>query len=69
MTSPTTQPQKPPAHVGVMQLLSASYIAGAVSCLAQMGIPDLVEAGPKSANELASQIGARSEQIQMPSTG
>ncbi|HET6200098.1 MAG TPA: methyltransferase [Candidatus Acidoferrales bacterium] len=63
MTSPTTQPQKPPAHVGVMQLLSASYIAGAVSCLAQMGIPDLVEAGPKSAKELASQIGADPEAL------
>src|SRR5579864_7603714 len=63
MTSPTTQPQKPPAHVGVMQLLSASYIAGAVSCLAQMRIPDLVEAGPKSAKELASQIGADAEAL------
>ncbi len=63
MTSPTTQPQKPPAHVGVMQLLSASYIAGVVSCLAQMGIPDLVEAGPKSAKELASQIGADPEAL------
>lgn len=63
MTSPTTQPQKPPAHVGVMQLLSASYIAGAISCLAQMGIPDLVEAGPKSAKELASQIGADPEAL------
>jgi hypothetical protein len=63
MTSPTTQPQKPPAHVGVMQLLSASYIAGAVSCLTQMGIPDLVEAGPKSAKELASQIGADAEAL------
>lgn len=63
MTSPTTQPQKPPAHVGVMQLLTGPYIAGAVSCLAQMGIPDLVEAGPKSAKELASQIGADPEAL------
>jgi hypothetical protein len=63
MTSATTQPQKPPAHVGVMQLLTGPYIAGAVSCLAQMGIPDLVEAGPKSAKELASQIGADPEAL------
>jgi len=63
MTPPTTQPQKPPAHVGVMQLLSGPHIAGAVSCLAQMGIPDLVETGPKSAAELASQIGADSEAL------
>jgi hypothetical protein len=63
MTPPTTQPQKPPAHVSVMQLLSGPHIAGAVSCLAQMGIPDLVEAGPKSAHELASQIGADAEAL------
>jgi len=63
MTSPTTQPQKPPAHVAVMQLLSGPHIAGAISCLAQMGIPDLVEAGPKSAEELASQIEADAEAL------
>lgn len=63
MTSATTQPQKPPAHVNVMQLLNGPHIAGAVSCLAQMGIPDLVEAGPKSAEELASQIGADPEAL------
>jgi O-methyltransferase domain/Dimerisation domain len=50
--------QKPPAHIGVMQLLNGSHIAGAVSCLAQLGIPDLVETGPRSAEDLASQIGA-----------
>src|SRR6202167_1423999 len=54
----TAQPQNPPAHIGVLQLLDGAYIAGALSCLAQLGIPDLVEAGPKSAEELASQIGA-----------
>ncbi|MGB7022230.1 MAG: methyltransferase [Candidatus Acidiferrales bacterium] len=63
MTSPTTQPQKHPAHVGMMQLLNGPHIAGAVSCLAQMGIPDLVEAGPKSAEELANQIGANPEAL------
>jgi hypothetical protein len=38
-----------------MQLLNGAHVAGAVSCLAQLGIPDLVEAGPRSAGELASQ--------------
>ena len=33
-------------------------MAGAVACLAQLGIPDLVEAAPKSAEELAKHIGA-----------
>jgi hypothetical protein len=53
----TTQTQAPPAHIGMLQLLNGAHVAGAVSCLAQLGIPDLVEAGPKSAEELASQTG------------
>jgi hypothetical protein len=55
--------QTPPAHVGMMQLLNGSYIAGAVACLAQLRIPDLVEAGPRSAEELASQIGAHPQAL------
>lgn len=39
-------------------MLNGAHVAGAVSCLAQMGIPDLVEAGPKSAEELAVKLGA-----------
>ncbi len=50
--------QSAPVHVGMLQLLNGASVAGAVSCLAQLGIPDLVEAGPKSAEELASQITA-----------
>jgi hypothetical protein len=52
------QTQTPPGHVGIFQLLNGAHVAGAVSCLAQLGIADLVEAGPKSAEELARQIGA-----------
>ncbi|HKV29310.1 MAG TPA: methyltransferase [Candidatus Acidoferrales bacterium] len=58
MTPTTMQSPKPPARVGMMQLLNGPYIAGAISCLAQMSIPDLVADGPKSAQELANQIGA-----------
>jgi hypothetical protein len=54
----TPQPQTPPAHVGIFQLMNGAHVAGAVSCLAQLGIPDLVEAAPKSSEELAKQIGA-----------
>jgi hypothetical protein len=43
----------------MLQLLNGAHVAGAVSCLAQLGIPDLVEAGPRSAEELATQIGAQ----------
>src|SRR5271170_3997757 len=52
------QPQTPPPHVGVLQILNGAHVAGAVSCLAQLGIPDLVEAGPKSADELPAKIEA-----------
>jgi hypothetical protein len=37
--------------------------AGAVSCLAQLGIPDLLETGAKSAEELAAQTGARPDAL------
>jgi O-methyltransferase domain len=53
----TTQTQGPPAHIGMMQLLNGAHVAGAVSCLAQLGIPDLVEAGPRSFDELAVHTG------------
>jgi O-methyltransferase domain/Dimerisation domain len=55
--------EKPPAHIGMMQLLNGAYIAGAVSCMAQLGIPDMVEAGPRSAEDLASQIGAHPQAL------
>jgi hypothetical protein len=46
-----------------MQLLTGAHIAGAIACLAQMEIPDLVQAGPKSAEELAKQIGAQPQTL------
>jgi hypothetical protein len=58
MNATTAKGQTPPAHVGMFQLLNAVFVVGAISCLAQLGIPDLVEHGPKSAEELAAQIGA-----------
>jgi O-methyltransferase domain/Dimerisation domain len=55
--------QNPPAHIGMLQLLNGAHVAGAVSCVAQLGIPDLVEAGPKSAEELANQIDAQPQAL------
>jgi len=52
------QPQTPPAHAGIFEIMNGIFVAGAVSCLAQLGIPDLVEAAPKSAEELATEISA-----------
>jgi len=57
-TATKAKGEAPPAHVGMFQLLNGVFITGAISCLATLGVPDLVERGPKSAEELASQIGA-----------
>ena len=43
--NPTTPNQDPPAHSGILQIVNGAYVAGAVSCLAQLGIPDLLENG------------------------
>ena len=59
----TAQTQAPPAHIGMLQLLNGAHVAGAVSCLAQLGIPDLVEAGPRSAEELASETGTNPQAL------
>ena len=59
MASTTAQTQNSPAIAAVLQILSGVHVAGVVSCIARLGIPDLVEAGPKSAEELAKQIGAQ----------
>ncbi len=59
----TTQTAAPPVHVGMLQLLNGAHVAGAVSCLAQLGIPDLVEAGPRSAEDLASQTGTEPQAL------
>ena len=53
--NPTTLNQDPPAHAGILQIVNGAYVAGAVSCLAQLGIPDLLENGAKSAEELSPQ--------------
>jgi O-methyltransferase len=63
MTEAIAKPQAPPAHVGIFQLIAGAHIAGAISCLARLGVPDLVEDGPKSAEELATLIGAQPTEL------
>ena len=58
MTATPAQTQATPAHVGMFQLLNGAFVTGALACLAQLGVPDLVDAGPQSAEELAPKIGA-----------
>ena len=55
--------QSAPAHTGILQIVNGAYVAGAVSCLAQLGIPDLIDAAPKSAEELAIEIGADAQAL------
>jgi hypothetical protein len=59
----TAQTQNPPPHIGMLQLLNGATIAGALACLAQLGIPDLVGTVAKSAEELASQIGVQPQAL------
>jgi hypothetical protein len=49
----------PPIHVQMLQILNGAGVAGAIGCLARLGVAELVEAGPRSAEELAAQIGAQ----------
>jgi hypothetical protein len=54
-----TEPRPtPPAHVGILQILNGAHAAGAVACLAQLGIPDLLNDSPRSSEDLAKEIGA-----------
>src|SRR5579863_6105526 len=57
------QTQTPPPHVGMLQMLNGVHVGGALACLAKLGIADLVEAGPKSADELAGQIGVQAQPL------
>jgi len=63
MASTSAQSQTPPAHVGILQIINGTYVAGAIACLAQLGIPDLVEAGPKAVEELAPQVNANPQAL------
>jgi hypothetical protein len=42
-----------------MQLMLGGMISGAVSALARLGIPDQIESGPQTAEELAPKVGAQ----------
>ena len=56
-------PQTVPPFVSMLQMLHGLHFASCISCLAQLGIPDLVEAGPRSAEDLAVQVGAQPQAL------
>ena len=47
----------------MLQMLHGLHFSSCISCLATLGVPDLVESGPKSAEELAAQVGANPEAL------
>lgn len=53
------QTEAAPAHADMLQILAGQWVAQTISCVARLGIADLVEDGPKSAEELAVIIGAK----------
>jgi hypothetical protein len=57
-----TESQAPP-HAAILQMLGGLYVAGAIHALAELGVPDLLENGPKSAKELAAEIGAKADPL------
>jgi hypothetical protein len=61
--SASTRNDAPPAHAEIFRILGGVYHSGAISCLAQLGVPDLVESGPKSAKELAQALGVKAEPL------
>jgi len=47
----------------MFQILGAADAAAAVVCLAKIGVPDLLENGPRSADDLAKEIGAHPQAL------
>ena len=58
-----SQPQAVLPITAMFQLMNGGYVAGAVACVAELRIPDLLESGPKSADELAAQINANPQAL------
>jgi len=52
-----------PAEAKVLDIIFGVMVAGAVSALAKLGVPDHLESGPKSAEDLAKEIGAQPEAL------
>ena len=63
MDTAIAQAQNVPAHVAMFEMLNGMYVAGVIACVAKLGIPDLVEHGPKSPEELAGESGTNKESL------
>ena len=45
--------QEPPSQLAMLQIISGFWVSRAVFVIAKLGIPDLLNSGPKTADELA----------------
>jgi hypothetical protein len=59
----SSQPSTTPPFAAILQLLGAGDVAAAVACLAKLGVPDHLEDGPRSAEELAKEVGANPQAL------
>src|SRR5678816_507908 len=68
MTAPAIEKEQEqlnqtPAPVQMLQIISGFWISRAVYVIAKLGIPDLLESGPKTAEDLASATGTHAPSL------
>src|SRR5580704_5285620 len=61
MTGPA-EPEVPPS-LRLMQFITGHWVAAAVYAAARLKLADLLEAGPKSSDELATAVGAHKSSV------
>src|SRR5579863_1569004 len=59
----TPQPQAPPPHAGVLQILMARRVGSIISVVAKLGLADHLETGAKTAEELAGLVDAHADSL------
>jgi precorrin-6B methylase 2 len=62
-TDPTSDPAAKPSLSAMLALLSGHSIVRSIAVVAELGIPDLLVAGPKTAAELARECGAHESSL------
>jgi O-methyltransferase domain len=56
-------PQGPPPFLALMEIATGMWRPRAVATVVELGIPDLLEHGPRSISELAAEAGAREDKL------
>ncbi|HEX5431894.1 MAG TPA: methyltransferase [Bryobacteraceae bacterium] len=55
----SAQPQTPPPHAALLQMLTGKWVSFMISAVAKFGIADHLKSGPRSVEELASVTGTQ----------